>query len=132
MERNSLYECMRRVGEQLRKALLENPAVSSVTTRVMPVASPINQQLPFITYFRSGTEITAVKNQIGSPQMYYQFQIYSEDHRTGAELAEAVVETLHGYTDEHIRICVLSEWAENNDPNIPAFMQIVQFRIKPN
>ena len=44
------------LGAHLRRALLDDAAVSELTTRVIPVVTQTDQQMPFVTYYRTGVE----------------------------------------------------------------------------
>lgn len=122
-------------GVALRNAILSDDAFNCrfgmKGVAIFPVATSVSQKLPFITFYRSGIEIEPVKSVRGPITAYFQFQIYSEDWSEGNEIAGYVVDILDGYTDTNtIRECKCVDAQENMDPTVPAYMQILTFKVK--
>ena len=53
-------------GTRLRAAL--EPVVAAHGARIFPVVSAVDEQLPFVTYFRAGTSETGVKPPGAGPR----------------------------------------------------------------
>lgn len=125
------FEKILTCGVILRKALLDDEELRTMTDRIIPVVTHVSQPLPFITYFRSGLEQTPVKGARGPVSVFYQFQIYAAEWPEVSAIAARVCEVLDGYADGHIRSCVLSDASENHDPGVPAVMQLLTFEVRP-
>lgn len=122
---NKVFDC----GVRLRGAMIESE-VGKLTDRIFPVSTQVTTKLPFITFFRSGIEEVQVKSCRGPRTAYFQIQIYANDWSEGAAIASAVDECLDGYNDDGIRSCTLIDASENYDPTVPAYMQIMTYKVK--
>lgn len=125
-DRFSILGC----GPRLRRALLDNPEFTAITDRVVPVISETDQPMPFVTFFRASASETPVKGTAGPREAIFQFQIFTADWSPGLALAEIVARTLNGYADTLIRRCTWEDSSENFDMNVPAFVQILTFKVK--
>lgn len=115
-------------GTRLRAAL--EPVLDEFGARIFPVVSAVDEQLPFVTYFRAGTGETAVKSATGPRETVIQFQIFSKEYGQGLRIAEAAVETLDGFRDDTVRYCAFLDSSENFDGAVPAYVQIMTFKVK--
>lgn len=118
------------IGVHLRSRLLASSEVTAETDRVFPVATQVDTPLPFITYFRSGMEEQQVKDGRGPRAAYFQLQIYASTWGQCAAIAKAVDTALGSFRDEAVRECILTDASENFDPTIPAFVQVLTYRVK--
>jgi hypothetical protein len=118
------------IGPRLRKQMLASDDFSTLTTRVFPVVSKVDEKLPFVSFFRVGTEETQVKDYRGPRKATYQIQIFSEDWESGVNVAEAACNALHGYHDDVIREVLFTDASENFDATIPAYVQILTFLVR--
>lgn len=121
------YNTIMSAGVSLRRAML---ATGIGTDRIFPVATPVDTELPFVTFFRSGVDTTEIKDGRGPRSGFYQIQIYSETWTEGIEIAERIDAVLSGYADDKVRRCVLTDAMENHDPSVPAYMQILTYKVK--
>lgn len=129
---NENYIKITELGSYLRSKLLDNPEILAQTeTRIIPVATPVDMKLPFITFFRSETLLTPVMTSVGAMSAVYQFQIYTDEHDQGERIAHEVLATLDNLRDERVRLCKLLNWAESHEATVPAFVQILTFDVRP-
>lgn len=102
-------------GELIRAVLIENPEVSSRTSKVYPVVED-SAELPYIVYRRAGLEKGLVKNRRGNDSVMIEIQCYTAGYTEGVELAEAVRDALDGMEIEHegliMRACDLADSEE--------------------
>ncbi|WP_303745038.1 hypothetical protein [uncultured Duncaniella sp.] len=116
-------------GTRLRAAL--EPVVAAHGARIFPVVSAVDEQLPFVTYFRAGTSETGVKPPGAGPrETVIQFQVFSAGYGEGLEIAEEMLEAIDGFTDDRVRYCAMMDSSENFDGAVPAYVQIMTFKVK--
>lgn len=115
-------------GLALRKVILGIPGLG--TDRIFPISVRVEQPMPFVTFFRSLLEEDAVKAQEGPRTAHFVVQIYSGEWSQGVDIASRIASYLDGYRDDHITICRLEDAVENFDPTIPAYVQILSFKVK--
>ncbi len=121
------------VGVRLRRRLLASKDFTSLTDRVFPVVSKVDETMPFVSLFRSSTEGTATKPLVRGPRKaVYQFQIFSQNWEETVRLAVAAVEALHGFRDEAVSSCLFMDASENFDSSCDAYVQILTFEVRTN
>lgn len=128
---DSYYSSLLGCVAHLRQVLLASGAIPEVAERIIPVTTQSDQPLPFITYYRSGLNTSPVKNARGPVSATCRFQIYTKEWSEGISIASRLIEVLDGLQDDRIRICTLTDAADNHDPNVPAHVQIVTFEVRP-
>lgn len=119
-----------KAGITLRKALLADDGFKSTGASVFPVSVEVSQKLPFVTFYRTSVDPEAVKTGRGPRSVFFQFQIYSDDWEQGLDIAAQTFDVLDGYADETIRECRCTDAHENHDPTVPAYIQILTFKVK--
>lgn len=122
---DKVFDC----GIRLRKAILDSP-VAEVTDRIFPVSTQVSTQLPFVTFFRSGMDETSVKDTRAPRTAYFTIQVYSDDWQQAAEIASLIDDRLEDFRDEGIRSCQLMDTSENFDYTVPAYIQILTYKVK--
>lgn len=129
---NDVYGNSRRLGTLLRTALVGDDKVNAMTQgKIIPVASPVDVTMPFITFHRAQTAINSVKSGSGAFSTLWQIQVYTPEHPKGADIAESVARAIDGLRGGGIRSCRLTDWLESFDPQIPAFVQVLVFDVRP-
>lgn len=121
------------IGTRLRRRLLASEDFTSITGRIFPVVSKVDETMPFVSFFRSSTEGNATKPLVRGPRKaVYQFQIFSQNWEETVRLAVATVEALHGYRDDAITSCYFMDASENFDNSCDAYVQILTFEVRTN
>lgn len=115
-------------GIRLRKEIMD--ATGLKDDKVFPITTSVDMEMPFVTYFRASVEEDTVKSQQGPRTGHFVVQVYSAGWSEGIELASQIASRLDAYAGEGITVCRLEDATENFDPSVPAFMQVLYFKVK--
>lgn len=120
-------------GALVHRLLLEDPFVTSVTSKVIPVATP-ETELPYILYGRLSLEANPAKSRPACDTVEIEVDCYAGQYGQGIELAEAVRATLDycqaedDTTGLRMRSCILVDASEDFDGD--AYVQRLIFSMK--
>lgn len=115
-------------GVTLRRLIID--AIGMEGDHVFPVTTSVDMPLPFVTFFRSGVEEDTVKSLTGPRTGHYVVQVYASTWSESVKIASDISAALDAYFDETIKVCRLEDASENFDPSVPAYMQLLYFKVK--
>ncbi len=87
------------IGEALRYVLVNDSAVSAITSRCYPASLPQNPTYPLILYYHiSGTTDNHLRGSSGMARVRYQIESWAKTYAAAQTLAAAVRVALNNYS----------------------------------
>lgn len=118
-------------GQIIRAILLEDTAVTAITSRIFPVIAD-NAVAPYISYRRVRLSATPAKAAPANDEVDFEVMCYCSDYAGSVALAEAVrgaLDNVQGSDGElSMRSCYLSAAAEGYEND--TFVQQLIFTVK--